>query len=965
MLTDAIRIIDAYRPGAFIVILITAVVSSIFLLQSKEAIRLSGKWAVYAAWSFLAICLQYSLYLLPFLITDFANPTGTLMLLGVMSSICAGVSNLFLWAAASILLNRRTFLMTSHFNRLIFIVIVILVPILPAAHHSLLREDSYMLVGTLFRLPDALISAFCLGAFFYAVGHNFISRQRTFWAIAGLLLALFCISTQLIYALNPLIATWKQLTSLITLNDAGYSLRPNESLYMLDRIVVAVAIPLRFLLFLPTAYLFFSFVIAANDFRKVLREVTERRQDYLSSDGLVRLIGESILADFVEVIIKLPGVEKQRFLSISWSHGQAVSEREPRNILLIDDLDPLLRSVLETSQDNFLQKGKYPEWHVDSSSNARPSIALAMLPLKFHGGVVGCLKVRPGKNRNFNYAALQQLSSMGDLLAPIINDFRALVALDEISYRFARLQLREHITNFHEAAQCMAEILHDVLAPLATGILLDVGFQTERAYYGANQFYHLTESTSARYEFEDLSTKVMVTNLGDVRVFRSLLAVTPRNQEYETFPLGQLSLVIPNVRDEVNHPTLGSYAVHRRAIASQTADAFLTLVRDYFNLVLKNFSVRLNAEALDQELWFKEVRQVAREVGLSWTVTTQTGSNKIGGDEEGIRVIQNLSQEDREALDKEPLSCVVHADLVSETFHVLRLDLMFSKHQLWFGIARQGFGLELNFPSPWKVFFENFAEIADSSLGNLLAVQRAREALIRLAESRAVMSIAITTGHLMHQLANTVDEQLFPAESLSQAIKRGDLQVNSIQQTQIDALLHGARTMKNLVAVFKNVTKVHAQRPCVLRDAVEQAIKFYEQASIPTAIMLENKVDNEMKIDVPFEVALFAIANLIGNAREAISKEAQKRNERLTGIIRIEAKDTNKYITCSISDNGPGISPTVLDKMFDLGVSSKEGHNGWGLYFTKNALLEHGGMIMLTESKPGFTQFTISFPKAR
>ena len=65
-----------------------------------------------------------------------------------------------------------------------------------------------------------------------------------------------------------------------------------------------------------------------------------------------------------------------------------------------------------------------------------------------------------------------------------------------------------------------------------------------------------------------------------------------------------------------------------------------------------------------------------------------------------------------------------------------------------------------------------------------------------------------------------------------------------------------------------------------------------------------------------------------------------------------------------VTDQGPGISPQVRDRLFDPFVTTKSGGSGLGLSIVQRAVQAHGGIV--TVSPPGEeTRFTIVLPKSR
>ena len=62
-----------------------------------------------------------------------------------------------------------------------------------------------------------------------------------------------------------------------------------------------------------------------------------------------------------------------------------------------------------------------------------------------------------------------------------------------------------------------------------------------------------------------------------------------------------------------------------------------------------------------------------------------------------------------------------------------------------------------------------------------------------------------------------------------------------------------------------------------------------------------------------------------------------------------------------IEDNGPGIAPEMLQKIFYPMVSASEGGMGLGLSIAQSLINQHGGLIEC-RSKPGETVFTVLLP---
>jgi sensor histidine kinase regulating citrate/malate metabolism len=84
------------------------------------------------------------------------------------------------------------------------------------------------------------------------------------------------------------------------------------------------------------------------------------------------------------------------------------------------------------------------------------------------------------------------------------------------------------------------------------------------------------------------------------------------------------------------------------------------------------------------------------------------------------------------------------------------------------------------------------------------------------------------------------------------------------------------------------------------------------------------------------------------------------------GIVHLSMTDLGNDIIIEIEDSGPGIEEGSEEKIFERGMSTKNGHHGGvGLYLVKEALENLGGHITIGESELGGVLFTVIIPKER
>ncbi len=205
-----------------------------------------------------------------------------------------------------------------------------------------------------------------------------------------------------------------------------------------------------------------------------------------------------------------------------------------------------------------------------------------------------------------------------------------------------------------------------------------------------------------------------------------------------------------------------------------------------------------------------------------------------------------------------------------------------------------------------------------------------------------------------HQLGNLVRGLLLQVCAIDDALSARLIQTNA----EVADLIRGTRvsvdTLFNFATEMANQNKL-AMRPSVLREATESLQRIYGNDLSRKGIELEIGVASNLVVDVPLRVVLRTIENLVSNASDAIGLGG--------GRIYISAEDLGSMIVCEVMDDGSGIPEEIRNRIFDPGQTTKENHNGRGLYLARHYLTRNHASIELTSPGPGGTKFTIHFPK--
>lgn len=145
----------------------------------------------------------------------------------------------------------------------------------------------------------------------------------------------------------------------------------------------------------------------------------------------------------------------------------------------------------------------------------------------------------------------------------------------------------------------------------------------------------------------------------------------------------------------------------------------------------------------------------------------------------------------------------------------------------------------------------------------------------------------------------------------------------------------------------------------ILTELIDTNIKLVENQAIKKNIQILVNAEENMEVVLDTNMINTVLRNLITNAIKYTNKN---------GKISINANDHSDYIKVDIRDNGIGISPSMLNKMFDPDVNittkgtGNEKGSGLGLILCKEFVEKHGGKISVESKLNEGSTFSFTIP---
>jgi signal transduction histidine kinase len=205
-------------------------------------------------------------------------------------------------------------------------------------------------------------------------------------------------------------------------------------------------------------------------------------------------------------------------------------------------------------------------------------------------------------------------------------------------------------------------------------------------------------------------------------------------------------------------------------------------------------------------------------------------------------------------------------------------------------------------------------------------------------------------------LAGTVEEALLNAVQHPETpINEDDL---ADMHLSLQTISRRSEGLIRFVKEFRNLTQV--PQPLMSEMAIQPLLE--EMAVLHKKELSDRNIEIAVHIDPPQLTALAdknmieqVLINLIKNAIQAFDEQANKRIE-----LRAYTSEKGRPII-SVTDNGPGIDPEALEKIFIPFFSTKKTGSGIGLSLSRQIMRVHEGRITVKSELGKGTEFSLRF----
>ena len=211
------------------------------------------------------------------------------------------------------------------------------------------------------------------------------------------------------------------------------------------------------------------------------------------------------------------------------------------------------------------------------------------------------------------------------------------------------------------------------------------------------------------------------------------------------------------------------------------------------------------------------------------------------------------------------------------------------------------------------------------------------------------------TRVLTHEIMNSLAPIISLSETLTERVARTTTEdaTSPVMLQALEAIHRRSKGLLEFVQNYRKLTRIPAPElvPLSLEELFTGLRKLHATSVIPCEFICH---DPRLQIQADRTQIEQVLLNLIRNAEEAC-------RDIPAPLIRITTQSDTTQITIHVEDNGPGIVPEALDKIFVPFFTTKSGGSGIGLSLCKQIMTLHKGNITVKSQTGAGSVFTLSF----
>ncbi len=223
-----------------------------------------------------------------------------------------------------------------------------------------------------------------------------------------------------------------------------------------------------------------------------------------------------------------------------------------------------------------------------------------------------------------------------------------------------------------------------------------------------------------------------------------------------------------------------------------------------------------------------------------------------------------------------------------------------------------------------------------------------------LADADRLASLGMMSAGIAHELNTPLAVVKGLAEKLAVSPEK------RLEPAEAALMVRVVRRLERLGDSLLDFARVRPPetRPTEVRSVVEEAVTLVRLDRETADVVFDDSVPTDLTIECDGDRFVQVLVNLLRNSVDAIRTYGRngggQPHARIAIAAEVSSKNGQDWLSLTITDDGPGIDPEILSRLFEPFASTRlDAHGtGLGLAVAEGIVREHGG-VLVARNRPG------------
>jgi two-component system, NtrC family, nitrogen regulation sensor histidine kinase NtrY len=209
----------------------------------------------------------------------------------------------------------------------------------------------------------------------------------------------------------------------------------------------------------------------------------------------------------------------------------------------------------------------------------------------------------------------------------------------------------------------------------------------------------------------------------------------------------------------------------------------------------------------------------------------------------------------------------------------------------------------------------------------------------RLAAASRVAAWREVARRVAHEVKNPLAPIRAAVETLRRLRARDDPAFDGYFDEATRTVLDEVHRISNIVTEFTRFARLPPPRPQEVdpEELARHVVQIHKPAA-KDVVLSHARARQATRLRADRDQVIQVLTNLVQNALDAMKDSPR-------GAVTLTTDTDDRYVSFSVSDDGPGIAPEIAARLFEPYATTKESGTGLGLAIAQRIAIEHNGEL--------------------